>query len=285
MLAFWDGAFRQAEDCFTSVRDRGYYFGDGAYDGFSVYGGVCFAMEEHVDRLMRSLAALDIVSPYSKAEIMDILRRSVLASDKKELFLYFQVTRGCADRRHAYADGMRGQFLLFVMDRANYSGYRKSGAALVSVPDDRWRRCDIKSLNLLANVMAAKKASAQGAMDALLVRDGSAAECAAHNVFRVKDGTLYTEPESGLILSGIGRKHVIEIAEAQKIKVVQTHSSLMDYYEADEVFITSCVALVLPISTIDDRRIEGARPISESLYAAYLMKLRAVCGDIDEGLI
>ncbi|MEX1308017.1 MAG: aminotransferase class IV, partial [Eubacteriales bacterium] len=151
------------------------------------------------------------------------------------------------------------------------------------LPDDRWRRCDIKTINLLPNILAAKKAKQAGCIEALLVRDGNAAECTASNAWRVKDGVVYTEPLSPLILRGISRTRLIdEIAPSVGVKVVEQHSSLQDFYDADEVFITSCTKLVLPVTKVDDVVIGDDHPISDKLFFAYADVAIAECGPIDK---
>jgi D-alanine transaminase len=282
-IAFYNGEFLNSTDAMTSVEDRGNTFGDGVYDAISCFNGVALNLNEHVERFFNSMAAIDIHSPYKPDEVKDIINKALGEAGFKQAMVYFQITRGSVPRAHAYPDGMVGNFYLVVREKYSYESERKNGCKIISMPDDRWRRCDIKTLNLLPNVMAAKKAKQSGCIEALLVRDGHAAECTACNAWRVKDGVVYTEPLSPLILRGISRTRLIdEIAPSVGIKVVQQHSSLQDYYDADEVFITSCTKLVLPVTQVDDVVIGDNHPIADLLFNAYADLAQTVCGPIDK---
>ena len=282
-IAFYKGAFLQSNAAMTEVEDRGNTFGDGVYDAISCFNGVALNLDAHVDRFFASMAAIDIHSPYDKQEIKDIINKALEKTDNKQSIVYFQMTRGSAPRAHAYSDGLAGNFYLVVREKYSYENERKDGCCILSLPDDRWRRCDIKTINLLPNILAAKKAKQAGCIEALLVRDGNAAECTASNAWRVKDGVVYTEPLSPLILRGISRTRLInEIAPSVGVKIVEQHSSLQDFYDADEVFITSCTKLVLPVTKVDDVVIGENHPIADKLFSAYADAAIAECGPIDK---
>lgn len=282
-IAFYNGEFIDSQQAFTSVEDRGNTFGDGVYDAISCFNKKALNLDAHVDRFFSSMAMIDINSPYTRDDIKDIINQALARADFKQATAYFQMTRGSAPRSHAYPDGMVGNFYLVVREKYSYENERKNGCGILSLPDDRWRRCDIKTINLLPNILAAKKAKQAGCIEALLVRDGNAAECTASNAWRVKDGVVYTEPLSPLILRGISRTRLIdEIAPSVGVKVVEQHSSLQDFYDADEVFITSCTKLVLPVTKVDDVVIGDDHPISDKLFFAYADVAIAECGPIDK---
>ncbi len=282
-IAFYNGSFLDSQDAATSVEDRGNTFGDGVYDAISCFNGKPLNLDAHIDRFFASMEAIDIHSPYTREEVKGIINDALGKSSFKQAIIYFQTTRGAAPRAHAYADGMTGNFYLVVREKHSYADERKNGCKIISLPDDRWRRCDIKTINLLPNILAARKAQEAGCTEALLVRDGNAAECTASNVWRVKDGVVYTEPLSPLILRGISRTRLInEIAPSVGVKIVEQHSSLQDFYEADEVFITSCTKLVLPVTQVDDVVIGTNHPIADKLFDAYVAAAEAECGPIDK---
>jgi len=254
-----------------------------------VYDVVCcfnkkpFYLDKHLDRFFKSMAMIHINSPYTKGQIKDIIFQAVEKTDLNDFLVYFQITRGCAKRNHVYKDGMASNFYLVVREKRTYEKYRKDGGApIISVIDDRWMRCDIKSLNLLANTLAAKKASMVGCIEAILIRNGIAAECTASNIFYIKDGTLYTEPLSPLILSGVNRGCVMKIAKRLKIPVIEKQSILQEFYDADEVFMTSATKLILNVIKIDDIYINKKHPISDMLYDAYVSDVISTCGFIDK---
>ncbi len=281
-VAFYNGEFLNSTEAKTQVEDRGNTFGDGVYDAISCFNGKALNLDAHVDRFFTSMAGIDIHSPYTREEVKAIINQALGKSSFKQAIVYFQMTRGTAPRSHAYSDGMTGNFYLVVREKYSYENERKEGCCILSLPDDRWRRCDIKTINLLPNILAARKAKEAGCIEALLVRDGNAAECTASNVWRVKDGVVYTEPLSTLILRGISRTRLIEdIAPSAGIKIVEQHSSIQDYYDADEVFLTSCTKLVLPVTKVDDVELGPNHPIADQLFGAYAAAAEAECGPID----
>lgn len=282
-IAFYNGEFLDYLEAKTIVEDRGNTFGDGVYDALSAFNGVPFNLDKHVDRFFNSIAAIDIHSPYSKEEVKDIIVEAVKKVSHIQSFVYFQMTRGSEKRAHAYPDGMVGNFYLTVREKPSYEDYRVNGASLISLPDDRWQRCDIKSLNLLPNAIAARKAKDAGCVEALLVRDGNAAECTASSFYLVRDGVVYTEPLSPMILKGVSRTCIIEeIAKVVEVPFVERHSSIVDVYHADEVFITSCTKLILPITEVDGKKIGDNHPITDKLFDAYVRFAEKQCGKIEK---
>ena len=281
-ISYYNGKFLAYDEAKTIVEDRGNTFGDGVYDAVSAFNGVPFNINRHLDRFFNSMTAIDIHSPYTKAEIKTIVEEAFQRLNLPMAMAYFQMTRGADKRLHVYADGMVGNFYLSVREKRSYADERTNGACLISLPDDRWRRCDIKSINLLANILAAKKASEQGCIEALLIRDGNAAECTASNFYIVKNGKVITEPLSPLILKGVSRSCLLEvIAPKVDITVEERHVSIEEVYDADEVFITSCTKLVLPITAVDAKPIgNGTYPISNRLFDAYADYAIEQCGPI-----
>ena len=280
-ISFYDGEFLSYDRAKTTVEDRGNTFGDGIYDALSAFNGIPFNLDRHVDRFFNSMEQIDIHSPYSRDEIKDIIRKALKKLDFPQSMAYFQITRGTEKRAHVFSDNMTGNFYLSAREKHSYAQERKNGACLISLPDDRWRRCDIKSLNLLPNVLAAKKAAEQGCVEALLVRDGNAAECTASSFYIVKDGVVYTEPLSPLILKGVSRSCLSEVILPQAgIKMIEKHLLLEEVYDADEVFITSCSKLVLPITAVDGQKIGTVHPVADRLFDLYAAYAEKQCGPI-----
>ena len=282
-VCYYNGKFLAYDEANTIAEDRGNTFGDGVYDAISAFNGIPFNLDRHVDRFFNSMAAIDIHSPYSKEQIKAVIIEALQKLNQKQSMVYFQMTRGADKRQHVYPEGMTGNFYLSVREKRSYAEERKNGACLISLPDDRWRRCDIKSINLLANVLAAKKAQENGCIEAILIRDGNAAECTASNVYIVKNGTIITEPLSPLILKGVSRSCLLEIiAPETGIPVEERHFSIEEVYDADEVFITSCTKLVLPITQVDGKKIgDGTHSVSDKLFSAYAAYAEAQCGPIE----
>lgn len=285
-IAFYNGKFLSYSEALTIVEDRGNTFGDGVYDALSCFNGRTLNLEKHVDRFFNSMNAIDINSPYNRQEIMDIIEEVLAKTTFKNAVAYFQMTRGSAKRCHVYPDELMGNFYLVIREKPSYEKERINGAKIISLPDDRWQRCDIKSLNLLPNIIAAKKASKAGCMEALLIRNGNAAECTASSIFLVKDNVIYTEPLSNLILKGVSRTCLIKIASEIGIDIIERHSSIEEFFDADEVFITSCTKLMLNVTEIDGKKIGGLKyPISDKLYIAYVEYAEKQCGKIDKDKI
>lgn len=280
-ISFYNGEFLDYDRAKTSVEDRGNTFGDGVYDALSAFNGIPLNLDRHVDRFFVSMSEIDIHSPYTKDEVKDIIKRALEKLESPQTMVYFQTTRGTEKRSHVFSDDMTGNFYLSARVKPTYANERKNGACLISLPDDRWRRCDIKSLNLLANVLAAKKASEQGCIEALLVRDGNAAECTASSFYIIKDGMVFTEPLSPLILKGVTRSCLSEIIMPKAgVKLIEKHLSLSEVYEADEAFITSCSKMILPVTKIDNQKIGNAHPVADRLFDAYVAFAEEQCGSI-----
>jgi D-alanine transaminase len=284
-ISFYNGEFLAYDEALTKVEDRGNTFGDGVYDALSCFNNKPFNLDMHVDRFFNSMDEVKINSPYTKRNIKDIIKQGLEITSLDKAFVYFQITRGTSRRSHAYPDEIIGNFYLVIREKPSYEKYRRNGASIISMLDDRWQRCDIKSLNLLPNVIAAKKASEVGCIEALLIRNGYAAECTASSIFLVKDRVIYTEPLSKHILNGVTRTCLMDIAPKANIDIIERHSSVDDYYKADEVFITSCSKLMLNITKIDDKAISDNHPISDKLYTAYINNVKEQCGEIDKNKI
>ncbi|SIT85498.1 D-amino-acid transaminase [Edaphobacillus lindanitolerans] len=267
--------FVKDDEISISIEDRGYYFGDGVYEVIRVYGGTLFTAEEHIARLYESAAKIRMQLPYGEEEMKHKIEQLVRDNGIDEGHVYVQATRGAAPRVHQFP----GEDIVPVI-----TGYTKAYPAtasqhepvtLKSVEDIRWMRCDIKSLNLLANVMAKQEAYEEGHYEALLHRSGTVTEGSSSNMFGVKDGVIHTHPVSNFILNGITRRVVMECCTELDQPVIEEPMALEDVYNMDEFFMTSTTNGIVPVSAIDGKQIGDGRPgpVTEALMAAFDRKL------------
>ena len=270
--AFINGEYLNSEEAKVSIDDRGFLFGDGVYEVIRFYNSGLFKTEEHLKRLNNSLASLEISSPYSLEEIEDIGAKLVFKSGLKEGILYLQITRGKALRTHAFPPSLSPTVMMRIngLDLDSVRE-RQKGIRIITFPDKRWGYCHIKSLNLLANVMAKEAAQRQGAYEAVFVHDLGITECCTSNIFVVKEGKLITAPEGERILSGVTRHVVKQLAYEGGIPVEYRYPQKGEMMEADEVFITNSVDEVTPVLAIDGQVIGGGEcgPIVQKLQSMY----------------
>lgn len=267
--------FVKDDEVTISVEDRGYYFGDGVYEVIRVYGGAMFTAEEHIGRLYESAAKIRMELPYGPEEMTEKLARLVADNGVKEGHVYIQATRGAAPRVHQFP----GEGIVPVITAYTKSYPDEAPAAepakLKSVADIRWLRCDIKSLNLLANVMAKQEAFEAGCTEALLHREGTVTEGSSSNMFGVKDGVIHTHPVSNFILNGITRRVIMQCCEELGQPVNEEPMALEDVYSMDEFFLSSTTNGILPVSEIDGRKIGDGTPgpVTKRLMEAFDAKL------------
>ena len=264
-----------------SVLDRGFLFADGIYDAIRVYRGKPFALREHLERFQRNAAELFLELPCPlkdlEATCLDLVRRSNLPQST----IYIQLTRGAAKRTHAFSEEIQPTLMAYVQElKLLDRKLREAGVPVISLPDERWNRCDIKSIALLPSILAAYKAKQVGANDAILYGpEGIVYEGASCNVFWVRDGILRTHPLTKKVLPGVTRRKVLEIAKDLQIPIKETGQTIKDLKAADEVFLTSITREVLGVNRIDDKTIgEGeAGPVTWCLYEAFLIKAAEEC--------
>jgi D-alanine transaminase len=271
-MVFLNGLFMPVEEARVPVLDRGFIFGDGVYELIPVYSRVPFRMDEHLARLERSLAAVRIRNPYSRAEWRDIILQLVAKQSFEDQGVYFQVTRGVARRDHAFPNDSAPT--VFVMSNPLVNPPQElveRGAAAVSAVDNRWHRCDIKSISLIGNCLLRQVSADAGAAETILFRDGNLTEASASNVFVVKGGVILSPPKSNLILPGITYDVIAEIAQAAGLPLEYRNVSEAEVRGADEVWITSSSKEVLAIVTLDGKPVAGGRPgpVFRRVYALY----------------
>ena len=261
--AYLNGEWLPLSEAKVSVLDRGFLFGDGVYEVVRVYGGKPFLLEEHLDRLANSLDAVRI-SGVDRGLLSQLAHECLAREPLREAILYFQITRGApATRTHAFpAVPVRPTVFLFALpfDDAK-ARLRESGASVRSFPDLRWRRCDIKSINLLGNVFAAQSAKEGDVLEAVLVGgDGLVTEGSATNVFAVIGGILRTMPVGDRILPGITRARVLDLARKLDLRIEERGFTLDELKGAEEAFLPGTTTEVLPIVRCDEHRIADGTP-------------------------
>ena len=260
-MVFLNGRFLPIEEAKIPVLDRGFIFGDGVYELVPVYSRVAFRLDEHLARLERSLAETRIRNPYTRAQWHDTIYRLVDAQPFEDQGVYFQVTRGVAKRDHAFPKGVEPT--VFMMANPLVTPLRElveNGAAAVSAPDNRWLRCDIKSISLIGNCLLRQLSAESGAAETILLRDGKLTEASASNVFVVRRGVILTPPKDNLILPGITYDVVTELARANGLPLEFRDVAEGEVRSADEIWVTSSSKEVLAIVTLDGRPVGDGRP-------------------------
>ena len=258
---YLNGEFLPADQACIPVLDRGFIFGDGVYEVIPVYGGRLFRLDEHLQRLRNSLHAVRIPEPLGDADWRTLLEELVARNHGGEQSIYLQVTRGSAQRDHAMPE--HPEPTVFAMSSPLHpvsAEIREHGVAAITLDDIRWQRCHIKAISLLPNILLRQQALDQGAAEAILVRDGLATEGAASNLFIVSDDTLITPPTGPLLLPGITRDLILELAETNGIPHREhdiRHEQLRD---ADEIWLTSSTKEILPVTRLDDRPVADGSP-------------------------
>lgn len=264
----------------VSAMDRGFLFGDAVYEGIRVYHGKPWLLDEHMRRLANSLEGIRI-----RGIDLDRLRRRMLetiaAGPFQDAFIYVQITRGAGpNRTHIFPAGAVPLEFFYVTeyDDSFFAEGRAKGVKVLAFPDLRWERCDIKSTNLLGNVLAAQAAKEAKAVEAVLyLPDGTITEGSHMSFFGILKGKLLTAPTSPAILPGITRSFILQLAQAQRIPTEEHVLKLETLESASELFLTGTTSEVLPVVQVDERLIGDGRPgpITRRLQEAYSVAVRA----------
>lgn len=266
------------------VLDRGFIFGDGVYEVIPAYGGKLFRLGEHLARLDHSLSGVRISNPLSHAQwgtMMNALLQHNAGGGTPDQYIYFQVTRGVAKRDHAFPkDAAPTVFAMSNPLPPIPETFATRGIAAVTLEDIRWKYCHIKAITLLPNILLRQEAVERGAVEAILIRDGSVTEGAASNLFIVKGNTLITPPKGPLLLPGITRDLILELAQSDAIANREAAISEAELRAADEVWLTSSTKEIMPVTTLDGVRVGSGAPgplwaRMTALFQDYKQKLRS----------
>lgn len=259
-IGFVNGKFVPIDAPVLPIDERGANFGDGVYEVIRFYQGKAFMLDEHLQRLTKSAAEIRLQLPYTLGEIASYIRHGVELSGLLEAQVYLQITRGIAVREHLFPD-VPASMTMTIRPIDPVSGeIKERGVSTISLTDERWMNCHIKSLNLLPNLLAKQTAHEAGCHEAILIRDGHVTEGSSSNMFIVKDGKVLTPPLSRFILAGITRQAVLQLLTKHAIPYAERQFSLEELKQADEVFMTSTSVEVLPIVTVDGQDIGTGKP-------------------------
>ncbi|MET0745178.1 MAG: D-amino-acid transaminase [Microvirga sp.] len=284
-IVFLNGSFLPIEQAHVSIMDRGFLFADGVYEGYGVLDQRVIEIEGHLDRLERSLAEIRIANPYPRARWAALMRELVDRNGLREGFLYAQVTRGTAERDFHFPVDTVPTVAMFTQPKAIAAApIAETGIAVISVPDLRWKRRDIKSLSLLAQVLAKQAAREAEAGEAWLVEDGFVTEGGSSSAFIItRGGGIVVRPLSPAILPGITRRSIIRLAGEAGLAVEERRFTLDEAYDAAEAFLTSASNFVVPVVAIDGRPIGDGRPgpLTRRLRGFYLEMARAEAASPD----
>ena len=271
-LVYLNGAMTPVADAKVSVLDRGFIFGDGIYEVIPIYARRMFRAGQHMARLFRSLAAIAIPNPHTEAEWMALIDKVVAGHPANDQMVYLQVTRGVAKRSHAFPTDITPTVFIMTNPIVLPSpAVRAAGVACVSMEDRRWLRCEIKSISLLGNVLAAQHAVENEAVESIQFRDGFLTEASSSNVWIVKDGALMGPPKDNLILEGIRYGLIEELCAAGGIRLQTRRIARDEVFNADEVLLSSATKEILPVVQIDGQAIGNGKPgpVYSKLYEAY----------------
>lgn len=260
-LGYLNGRFIQLSENVLPLEERGLQFSDSVYEVVKVYNGVPFTLPEHIERLNHSATSILLDLPIPSEKIMEIVKDGISQLNMDHGTVYIQITRGNADRNHEFPENSRENIIMiWKTGLAGLSGTISEGKSLITVPDERWSNCFIKSTCLLPNVIAKEKAVRNGFYEALFIRSGEIKECSSMNIFLVKDGIIKTPPADQSILNGITRQKVIEVAKRAGLVVLEVKLSMDDVEVSDEVFITSTTKEVVPVTKVDQFSIGDGKP-------------------------
>ena len=284
-IAYLNGQFMPLNEARISPLDRGFLFADGVYEVIPAYGSKLFRLDEHLARLDASLDAIQLPNPLTRADWTTLFNSLIAKNGGGNIYIYLQVTRGAAAKRdHAFPVppvtptifAMTGQIATPAADMPDTT----PGVAAITLDDIRWSRCDIKSVALLANVLMRQQAVSEGASEAILIRDGFATEGSASNFFIVKQGVIVTPPKSHLILPGITRDLLVELARKHGMPVEEREVTEAELKSADEVWLSSSTREVVPVTRLNGHLLGDGRPgpIWRQMARHYVDFKRALCG-------
>ncbi len=269
---FLNDAFVAIEHARVPVLDRGFIFGDGIYEVVPVYGGRPFRITEHLARLARSLAKVRIANPRDASGWTQLVEDLVRRHPWRDQVVYLQVTRGVARRDHAFPTDVAPTVFAMSNEFVHVpQAVRTRGIAVVTLPDERWLHCDVKSTSLLGNVLARQMAVDAGAAECVMFRNGFMTEGSASNIWVVRNGRVLGAPRDHLELEGIRVGLMQELCAACGLPLEFRNITREEVLAADELLSTSATKEVLPITTIDGRPVDTGvpGPIYDRLYAAY----------------
>ena len=276
-IGFVNGRFMPLSEAMVSVEDRGYQFGDGVYEVIRTYKGELYQLDAHLARLTRSARAIEIAEPYSPGEWAKHIAQGVGLAGYRESKVYVQLSRGVAPRDHTFPASPSPTAVITIREMKPLDPtLAANGVQAMTSADLRWGRCDIKTINLLPNLLARQQAKVSGAFEAILHRAEAVTEGAVSNVMMVQAGVVITPPESSWILSGVTRSVVLELARKAGIPVQERAISLREFRAAEEIFLTGTTVEILSVVGLDGASVGDGKPgpIATRLQALFQEALK-----------
>jgi len=270
-LGYYNELIDELDKVKIPILDRACYFGDGVYDATTCYNGNIFLIDEHIDRFFKGIEQLNIKAPIERFELKQLLQDLVNKVDKNSgiLMVYWQATRGTAIRQHSFLNDMSSNLSVMIYPVLFWNC--QIPLKVITLEDTRFLHCNIKTLNLIPNVIAQQKAKMCGCNEAVLHRNGRVTECASSNISIIKEGVFRTAPTNNLILNGISRQRLIYYCNVLDIPVVEEAFTLEELFKADDVIVSSSGMLCVPVSHIDGNEVGGkSNGLMEKLRGAIL---------------
>ncbi|WLR56018.1 D-amino-acid transaminase [Mesobacillus subterraneus] len=267
----------------VDIEDRGYQFGDGVYEVIRVYNGKMFTGKEHLNRLVESAEKIRMKLPYSSEELETKMEELISKNELDTGIVYMQFTRGTSPRNHVFpGENVAPTFVAYTRKVARPVEPMGKGVSSIIDEDIRWLRCDIKSLNLLGNLLSKQKAAEAGCFEAILHRGETVTEGSHSNISIVKDGVIITHQANNLILNGITRQKVLEICSNEGIPFEERAYTLDELSSADEVFSSGTTVEVMPIVEIDGKTVGNGQPgpVTRNLQNLFKAEIESQCGKL-----
>lgn len=281
-IAYVNGAYVRHADAAVHIEDRGYQFADAVYEVWAMSGGLLCDPEGHFTRLERSLGELSIDMPMTRAALTTVLKETIRRNRIRDGLVYLQVSRGVAPRDHVFPASPIAPAVVVTVKRTDpvaAEARAAAGVGVLTTPENRWGRCDIKTVGLLPNVLAKQAAKETGATEAWFIdADGLVTEGASSNAWIVtSEGVLVTRDTSANILRGVTRETLLEVARTANIRIEERAFSLSEALSAREAFFTGAGALLLPVVSIDGQAVGDGRPgpVATRLRSLYIESARA----------
>lgn len=281
-LGLINGRLIDMNENVVTMEDRGHQFGDGVYEVTKVYNGKCFALRPHLERLYQSLRAIRIPATYTFEELVQFHEALITESGIVEGAIYLQITRGAAPRVHPFPEQVVPCLTMSIRPSGPINPeFRENGVKIILIPDERWLRCDIKSLNLLSNVLGKQQAKEAGCYEAVMVRGEHVTEGTSSNFFVVKDEIIWTYPATNLILKGITRTIVLErLAKDLDLTILEKPFNASFIKGASEAFLSGTSTEIMPVTSVDGKAVHDGTvgPITRKLQLAYTQLIDKECG-------
>lgn len=265
------------------VEDRGYQFGDGVYEVIRVYNGKMFTAREHLERLVSSAEKIGMKLGWAIGELEGLFASLIEKNGLGTGIVYMQVTRGTSPRNHAFPPaGVAQTLVAYTRDMQRPMNNLANGVKTILTEDIRWLRCDIKSLNLLGNILAKQKAAEAGCYEAILHRGERVTEGSSSNIFIIKDGTVITHPANNFILNGITRQTLEKLCVANGVQFIEKEFTVSELLAADEIAVGSTTSEITPVVEMDGKPVGSGAPgpVTKKLQILFEQEIERQCGKL-----